>query len=45
MYRRFLDSEDSYDKNVDASEEARNLHNDDVNGEEEKKGGDTSGVA
>lgn len=47
MCRRFLDSEDSYDKNDDPSGEARNhhLHNDDVNAEEEKKGGDLSGAA
>ena len=46
MYRRFLDSEDSYDRNATPSEEARNhLNNDDVNPEEEKKGADASGIA
>ena len=46
MCRRFLDSEDSYDRNATPSEEARNhLHNDDVNAEEEKKEADASGVA
>ena len=46
MYRRFLDSEDSYENNADQSEEARDhLNNDDVNAEEEKKEVDTSCAA
>ena len=45
MYRRFLDSEDSYERNAAPSEEARPLHKDDVNAEEEEKAIDASGVA